>query len=95
MILRDLSFALRNLRRNKLLAAINALGLSIGISACLVIFLIASYELSFDKFQPDRDRIYRVYATFTGAMSGSNPGIATAVPLAIREHFTGVESVID
>lgn len=93
MILKDLSFALRNLRRNKLLAAINALGLSIGISACLVIFLIASYELSFDKFQPDRDRIYRVYSTHTGAMSGSNPGIPTAVPVAIRDHFTGVESL--
>lgn len=31
MILKDLSFALRNLHRNKLLAAINVVGLSIGI----------------------------------------------------------------
>jgi putative ABC transport system permease protein len=61
MIIKDLTFAVRNLRRNKLLAIINILGLSTGISACLLIFLISSYELGFDRFQPDKDRVYRIY----------------------------------
>ena len=47
--------ALRNFWRNKTFSTINVLGLSIGISAALVIFLIVYYEFSFDKFQPDKE----------------------------------------
>ncbi|HET9487939.1 MAG TPA: ABC transporter permease, partial [Chryseosolibacter sp.] len=93
MIIKDLAFALRNLRRNKLLVAINVVGLSIGISACLAIFLIVSYEFSFDKFQPDRERIYRVYSEFSGHFKGLNRGVFTAVPVAIRDNFTGIASL--
>jgi putative ABC transport system permease protein len=93
MILKDLSFALRNVRRNKLLAAINVLGLSIGISACLVIFLIARYEMGFDKFQPDKDRIYRIYSVFSGHFKGSNRGVPTGVPVAIMGNVAGIESL--
>jgi len=94
MLIKDLTFAFRNLLRNKLLAAVNVFGLSIGISACLVIFLIASYELSFDRFQPDRDRIFRMY---TVAHSGVTDELYSAIPTgaagAIRDHFTGLESL--
>lgn len=93
MILKDLSLAFRNLRRNKLLALINVIGLSIGISACVVIFLIASFELSFDNFQPEKERIFRVYSSFSGDYSGINRGVSTGIAVAIRNHFTGVESV--
>ena len=72
------AFAFRNIRRNKALAAINVLGLSIGITACLVIFLIVSYEMSFDRFQPDRDRIFLVYSSFSGLSAGSVSGVPTA-----------------
>ena len=54
MILKDLIYAMRNLARNKMLALINVVGLSIGISACLILYLVVSYEFSFDRFQPDR-----------------------------------------
>ena len=93
MILKDLVYALRNLSRNKLLAAINVLGLSIGISACLIIYLIVSFELSFDTFQPDRKQIFRVYSKFSGAFEGVNRGMPTAIPVAIRETFTGLDAV--
>lgn len=52
--------ALRNFWRNKVFSIINVLGLSIGISAALVIFLIVHYELGFDKFEKNGDRIFRV-----------------------------------
>ena len=48
------------MRRNRLYTAINILGLSFGICACIVIYLICSYEFSFDTFHPDAGRIYRV-----------------------------------
>lgn len=93
MITKNLAFAFRNIRRNKALAAINVLGLSIGITACLVIFLIVSYEMSFDRFQPDKDRIFRVYSSFSGLSSGSNSGVPTAFAVEMRETFTGIESL--
>ncbi len=51
--------AFRNFWRNKSFSVINVLGLSIGISASLIIFLIVYYEFSYDKFEKDSDRIYR------------------------------------
>jgi putative ABC transport system permease protein len=36
--------SLRNLWRNRYHSAINIVGLSVGISACLVIFLIVTFE---------------------------------------------------
>jgi putative ABC transport system permease protein len=91
MFLSSLAFALRNIRRNKLLAAINVLGLSIGLTACLVIFLIASFELSYDRFHADGNRIFRIYSQFKGVYSGTNPGLATGVAQGINEHLSGIE----
>src|SRR6185437_113261 len=87
--------ALRNLLRNKTFSVINIFGLSIGISSALVIFWIADYELSFDKFEPGRDRIYKVVqdASFSG-----NPVHAAAVPAplgnAIHDELTGIELTV-
>ncbi len=52
--------ALRFLARHKGYASINILGLTLGLCACLVIYDIVSYEFSFDRSYPDRNRIYRI-----------------------------------
>lgn len=82
--------ALRHLQRNKLYTFINVFGLAIGIAACLVITLIVQFELSFDDFRQDRDRIYRVYTEFTGVFEGTNRGVATAVPTWMETNVTGI-----
>jgi len=84
--------ALRNLPRNPLQSLIKVLGLAVGVAGCLVSFLIAQYELSIDQFQPDRDRIYRVYCSWTGIWSGENRGVPMALPGKVNEVFTGLES---
>jgi ABC-type antimicrobial peptide transport system permease subunit len=89
----DFLLALRNLTRNKALGFINALGLSIGISACLVIYLIASVELSFDKFQPDRDRIYRVFTQYkSNTVVMDYRGIYLGAVNTIRDNIAGIEA---
>jgi len=60
MIKNYFKIAWRNISRHKVYTTINVLGLALGICACIVIFLITSYDLSFDKFHPDRERIYRI-----------------------------------
>ncbi len=51
--------AFRNLRKNKLYSAINILGLTIGLAACLLIGVYINHELSYDKFNVNADRIVR------------------------------------
>jgi putative ABC transport system permease protein len=55
--------AWRNIVRNKVFTTINILGLALGICGCLVLYLITSYEFSFDRHRPDGDRIYRIVGT--------------------------------
>jgi putative ABC transport system permease protein len=50
----------RNLLRQKLYTGINILGLSIGLTCCILIGLYVVDELSYDKYQKNYDRIYRV-----------------------------------
>src|SRR5215213_4343980 len=52
--------AWRNLLRQKGYAGINILGLAIGIAACLLILQYVSFELSFEDFHANKNRIYRV-----------------------------------
>jgi putative ABC transport system permease protein len=54
------TIAWRNITRNKVFTTINILGLALGICGCLVLYLITSYEFSFDRHRPDGDRIYRI-----------------------------------
>ncbi len=54
--------AIRNLWRNKFFSFINIFGLSIGISCCMLIFLYAKDEASFDRFHEKKDQIYRIVA---------------------------------
>lgn len=53
--------AIRNLWRHKAFSFINILGLSGGITCCLLIFIFVNNEYSYDDFHEKRDRIYRVH----------------------------------
>ncbi len=64
--------AWRNVSRNKVYAFINVLGLALGICSCIVIFLITSYDFSFDKFHPSRDRIYRIVGEMQNSSGQKN-----------------------
>jgi hypothetical protein len=56
----SIKVAWRNILRQRGYSVIHVVGLAIGICACMVIYLIGRYELSFDRFHPDSGRIYRV-----------------------------------
>jgi putative ABC transport system permease protein len=84
----------RNLVRNKLHTCINIIGLMIGVASCLVLYLIASHELSFNKEMKDYDRIYRVVSSFADHRAVFNRGVPTGVAPAIRDKFSGVENVV-
>jgi len=62
-MLYHLKIFLRNVRRNFTYSGINIAGLSIGITASVLIFLWVHHERSFDRFYPDAGRIYRIINT--------------------------------
>jgi putative ABC transport system permease protein len=59
MLIQNLKIALRNILRNKLTSIINIAGLSISIASCSLIIFFIRYELSYDRFNVNADRIYR------------------------------------
>ena len=59
MIQNYLTLAFRNLRKNGLYSFLNITGLAIGIAACLLIVLYVTHELSYDRWNPNAERIVR------------------------------------
>ncbi|KYG81276.1 hypothetical protein AWW67_07935 [Roseivirga seohaensis] len=64
MLRNYIKVAFRNLRRNKLYASLNILGLSIGLGSFFIIYLFLQNELAYDQFHEKKDRIYRLVQTF-------------------------------
>jgi predicted permease len=84
--------AFRNFRHNKIFSFINIAGLAIGISASLVIYLIVSYDFSFDKFENGHDRIYRVVSDMKFPDNDfKNSGVPLPLIPAAEKQVTGVE----
>jgi putative ABC transport system permease protein len=52
--------AVRNLKRNKLYSLINITGLTIGLSACLIVATVVLDDLSYDRWWKNADHIYRI-----------------------------------
>lgn len=89
------TIALRTLWKNRVFSVINILGLAIGISASLVIYLLVNYHFTFDKFEKDNDRIYRVVSNFK--FSGEiyrNSGVTDPMAVAVQKEVTGLDAVV-
>ncbi len=56
--------ALRSLRRNKLSSFINIFGLALAMTCALMIFLFIKDEVSYDRYNANADRLYRVTRDF-------------------------------
>jgi putative ABC transport system permease protein len=81
--------ALRNIRRHFSYALLNVFGLTLGIAACIIIFLVVRNELSFDKYHRTADRTYRV--TLNGI--DFNSSVSMAIAPAMRADFPELEQV--
>jgi len=94
MIKNYLKIALRGFKRHKLFTFINIIGLSIGICAALVIYLIVNYDFTFDKFHKDGDQIYRVVTNYSfSGEPGYNGGVCGPLPEAVKNEVTGLNAI--
>jgi len=92
MIKSYLTIALRNIVRHKLYSFINIAGLAVGLACLILIILFVRDELSYDKWIPGSDKLYRVEVTFHVP---DRPDIILAqtsmpLPLAMKDHVPEV-----
>lgn len=90
-----LKIAVRNILGNRLFSSINIIGLTVGITAFLLIFIFVRYERSYDTFHKNSDRIYRLRYERSSA-EGESVKFASCCPPAairIRELYPEVETI--
>ena len=100
MVWNYLKIAFRNLTRNKAFSIINILGLSVGLAASLLIALWVFDELSYDKFNQNFDRIYRIERfinfdgkTFHVPVTGAIYGKTFQKDIPEVENFTRIYDI--
>ena len=87
MIRNFFKVAVRNMLRHKGFSFINIAGLTLGLTACLLIGLFVWDEHQYDKNIPEGDQVYRLYTTYTnsvetGERAVTPPRFATAALIA-------------
>ncbi|WP_184550765.1 ABC transporter permease [Mucilaginibacter sp. FT3.2] len=88
MIKNYIKIAWRNIVRHKAYSSINIAGLTVGIAACLLIFVIIQYELSFNTFQTNYKNIYHIVSQEKHeSETANNPGAAVPASEALRLDF--------
>src|SRR5262249_6851339 len=85
----------RNLRREKLYAAINIAGLSLGIACCLILGQFLRKEFTYDRYNLQYKQIYRVVNEFTTGGSTEQFAVTSQMlgPM-LKEQYPQVKAFV-
>ncbi|AKD57628.1 ABC transporter permease [Spirosoma radiotolerans] len=90
-----LKIAFRNLWKNRLFSTLNVVGMGVGIAAVGLMVLYVWHELSYDRFNANADRIFRVvqYAQWAGGNLQLAP---TSAPFAgaLKNDYPAIEKTV-
>jgi putative ABC transport system permease protein len=90
----NLKIAWRNLWKNKIYTFINILGLSIGLTCCILIFIFIRFQQSFDQGYRNEDRIYRFVTNWKyNSYRDYSQGVPIPLINAVKHEFAGVDKV--
>ena len=94
MISNFLLTAIRNLLRHRIFSMLNVVGLALGMSCALFIFLLVRFELSYDTYHAHPDRIYRINSGGpNNPVEDMDTGSPHALPIFLRQEFPEIEQV--
>src|SRR5688500_1711328 len=95
MLSNNFRIAYRHLTRSKLFTLINILGLSVGISAFILIAHYISFELSFDECHNNKDYLYRIgLKRYTnGELVETSAKTFPGIRALLKENFPEVKDV--
>lgn len=87
--------ALRNLKKQRGYAIINAFGLAIGLAAAVLIFMYVRHERTYDNYHPFADQTYRLgyRLEFKNGQSESYPASPAGWDNYIRETYSGISGI--
>src|SRR5690606_16367479 len=87
--------AVRNLVKDKIYSLINILGLTIGITCSLLLFMYILDELSYDRYHKNADNIYRIVSNIKEPDNAFTWAVAQ-VPMGeeLRDNYPEVENVV-
>ncbi len=92
MIKNYFKIAFRNLWRRKGFSLINIMGLTLGLTACILIGLFVWDENQYDKFVPNADRVYRIYTDYTGTSGTQRMAVGSPMfAVTLKKDFPEVE----
>jgi putative ABC transport system permease protein len=95
MLQNYVTVALRNLWRHKGFSFINILGLSVGMTACFLIFLYVTFETSYDDFHSKANRIYRIVTdTKTPTETIKQGRTTTPIAVNLKKDFDEIEETV-
>src|SRR5579872_2054931 len=88
--------ALRNFARHKLYSFINVAGLTVGLTCAIFIILLLRDELSYDKWIPLSENLYRVEATLhvPGQPTVMGTGATFPEPDAMQAQIPEVKAAV-
>jgi putative ABC transport system permease protein len=92
MLTNYLKTAWRRLMHNKSLTALNVAGLTMGMTAAVLIFLWVQNELSFDRFEPSAERMY-LASTRQTMPSGAWEGAPMLLAAAAHNAVPGIKKI--
>ncbi|HWA32891.1 MAG TPA: ABC transporter permease [Cyclobacteriaceae bacterium] len=87
--------AVRNIMRDKVFSTINIVGLAVGITCFLALFLFIQDELTFDRYQSvvDSNQIYRVYVKMiVNGSEDTNSKTSQMLGPTLQQNYPEVES---
>ena len=89
-----LTIALRNIVRHKLYSFINIAGLTVGLSCAIFIILFVRDQLSYDRWIPGTENIYRVENTMNlpGKPPAENAKVPYPAPQAMLDQIPEVQA---
>lgn len=86
----------RSIKNQKIVSAINILGLSFGLCTAILITLFINHELSYDTVYKEPDQLYRVVAKFwekPGTKSKSSSSVPLILEKDFQEYFPEIDGV--
>ncbi len=87
--------ALRNISRHRVHSILNITGLAVGMACTIIIALWVRYELSFDRYHENADRIYRLATDFHfGTLQGKYAVSNNAPGPVLERDYSEVEKAV-
>jgi putative ABC transport system permease protein len=85
----------RNISKHKVYSVINILGLAVGLTCCILIYLYVADEISYDNFHKNNPSLFRLikvnYNNSDGSICDRNSDVPPAMGPVLTEYFPGIK----